>query len=181
VICAANVILLTKHADGFVIPTVIGAATFTVCVTFVTQLFDDVNLKPAVPSLMPVISPLASIVATPGLSDDHEPAKELVSFAVPLIHKFGEPVNVIVGIGLTVNVDEGKEEHAVPLVKNLTVTGPPLIPVTTPEAFIFAIDVSELIQIPPDMFDVNEGPVVPGQIVLGPVCVIIGLALTVIG
>jgi hypothetical protein len=134
----------------------------------------------AVPADTAVIKPALLIVATDVLLLTHEPNVVGLTVVVPPMHnEVLAPVIFVVGRALTVTALVASDGQSVLLLVNVNVTVPPLTPVTIPPLVTVATIVLLLAHVPPVVgFSVV---VDPSQIVLPPVILTVGFALTVNG
>jgi uncharacterized protein (DUF362 family) len=120
------------------------------------------------------------IVATAVLLLTHVPNVVGLTVVVPSIHnEVLEPVIFVVGRAFTVTVFVASDGHNVVLFVNVNVTVPPLTPVTTPPLVTVATAVLLLDHVPP--VEGLKVVVEPTHIVLAPVILTVGFALTVNG
>jgi uncharacterized protein (DUF362 family) len=148
--------------------------------TEVHPLLVKVYVNVAVPAETAVIKPALVIVATAVLLLVHEPKVVGLTVVVPLIHnEVLAPVIFVVGRALTVTLLVASDGQSVVLLVNVNVAVPPLTPVTTPPLVTVATALLLLAQVPPV---VGLSVVVePTHIVLPPVILTVGFALTVNG
>jgi hypothetical protein len=140
----------------------------------------NVYVNVAVPAATAVINPALVIVATAVLLLTHIPSVVGLTVVVPPIHsEVLDPVIFVVGRALTVTVLVASDGHNVVLLVKVNVAVPPLIPVTTPPLVTVATALLLLAHVPPV---VGLSVVVePTHIVLPPVMLVVGFALTVNG
>lgn len=107
----------------------------------------SVNIKVAVPAVKPVTRPELLILATNGADEAHVPPVAGVKVVVPAIQIESLPVNVAVGLALTVT--EIVLEHPVAVSVYVKVDEPAETPVITPALVMVATPVLLLTQVPP--------------------------------
>jgi uncharacterized protein (DUF362 family) len=134
----------------------------------------------AVPAATAVINPEFVIVATAVLLLTHVPSVVGLTVVVPPMQSdVLDPVIFVVGRALTVTVFVASDGHSVVLLVNVNVAVPPFTPVTTPPLVTVAIAVLLLTHVPPVVG--LKVVVDPSHIVLAPVMLTVGFALTVNG
>jgi uncharacterized protein (DUF362 family) len=133
-----------------------------------------------VPAATAVINPALVIVATAVLLLTHVPNVVGLTVVVPPIHnEVLDPEIFVVGLKFTLTVLVGFDGHRVVLLVNVNVTEPPLTPVTTPAFVTVAMALLLLTHVPPVVG--LKVVVEPAHIVLAPVMLTVGFALTVNG
>lgn len=136
-----------------------------------------VKVKVAVPAETPVTTPPDVTVATAGLLLAQVPPLVGDKVVVLPAQILVAPVMLTVGRALTVTGKVGVETQPVTELVNVKFTVPALTPVTTPAFVTVAMAGFVLTQVPPDVGD--NAVVLPTQIVLPPVILTTGRALTV--
>jgi hypothetical protein len=155
------------------------ALTVTAEVAAETQpvvLLAKVNV--AVPADTPVTTPPLVTLATPGLLLTQVPPEVGDNVVVAPTHMLLTPVMLTTGNALIVTGNVTAEQPLTPCT-NVNVTVPAEIPVTTPALVIVAMAGLLLDHIPPVTGETEEVP--PTQILLPPVMLTTGKALTVTG
>jgi hypothetical protein len=138
-----------------------------------------VKVNVAVPADTPVTTPLFVTVATAALLLAQVPPVEGDNPVVKPTQMLFGPLMPTVGNALTVTADVGAEAPPVIELVKVKVTVPADMPVTTPAFVTVATVGSLLVQVPPVVGDKAE--VEPTQMVLDPVMLTTGGALTVTG
>jgi uncharacterized protein (DUF362 family) len=120
------------------------------------------------------------IVATAVLLLTHVPSVVGLTVVVPPIHnEVLAPVIFVIGRALTVTALVASDGQSVVLLVNVNIAVPPLTPVTTPPLVTVATVLLLLNHVPP-VLGLNV-VVDPSHIVLAPVMLTVGFALTVNG
>ena len=136
-----------------------------------------VKVKVAVPGVRAVTIPALVTDATAGLLLTHVPPVEGDKPVISPIHKLLTPTILTIGIGFTVTAAVGNETQPVDVLVNMKVAVPAETPVTTPAFETVATLGFVLTHVPP--LDGESVVVAPSQILVEPVMLTIGAALTV--